>query len=668
MRPLRELRERKLVQWSVAYGAGAWALIQIADLVGAQFGWPALWLRSLTVVLGIGFFAALILAWYHGEKGVQGVSTVELGLLAGVLILAGAAVGWVRTSSGLVGPESTLALASGFTADATVAEQGSIAVLPFVNMSSDPEQEFFSDGITEELLNVLSQLPELRVASRTSAFSFKGKDVGIDSIARALNVRYVLEGSVRKAGDQVRITAQLIDASTGYHLWSQTYDRELKDIFAVQDEISRSIVDQLQLKLCGGRDGGPLAKQETTDPEAHRLVLKGLYFERQTTREGFERAEALLKQAIARDSNYARAHAALASVYWNQAYRRHGPVERRMRQARAALERALELDPSLVEAHHVAGLIAYQSGDPHEAEASFARAVDLNPGFAPAHGMRARMLVILGRQEEAIRAAERAVRLDPVSAGMHSTLGGIYNYARQHERAVQAYQSALELNPGSPVILGNLAWAYTALSRHAEAIRAAERARDQASQEQFPLATLAYAYARACRSRSDPAHAGSSAGAQPLSAGEGACGARGEGQRLLSPGAGRGGAGRKGRGCGRGPRLRSVPERSSDASPPGAPGAADQARLTGAPRSRSVVRPRQSAVLSWAASFTSGSTAQTGTSRNCGRHLPPCRFRVARLRIFERDNVSSLSGCVSQTARERMQRGCQVTGCFAPRA
>lgn len=498
MLALSELRERKLGQWAITYLAAAWLLLQAIGLIGGYFAWPALVGQIATVLFAIGFLGVLILAWYHGEKGQQRVSGPELVMIAALLLIAGIGVAFV-TPAPSAGPEPLPPVASAFVGGAPVAEQGSIAVLPFENMSADADNEYFSDGITEELLNVLAQLPELRVASRTSAFAFKGKDVAIDSIARALNVRHVLEGSVRKAGDQVRITAQLIDAESGYHLWSGTYDRKLEDIFAVQDEISREIVQQLQLQLGGGRAGARLAREETKDPDAHVLVLRAAHLASQNTREGFEQAEALLKQAIGRDPTYARAHSLLANVYSSQAYRRYGPVETLMRQARAALERGLELDPNLPQAHYVAGVMAYDSGDRQAAAASYARAVELNPGYAAAHSQRAWVLMSLGRREEAIQAAERAVQLDPVSFAAQGNAGGVYSYARQFQRAIQAYQSALELEPDHSIVLSNLALTYSMLGRHAEAIRAAGRAREASPQDQFTLSAMGYAFARAGR-------------------------------------------------------------------------------------------------------------------------------------------------------------------------
>lgn len=497
---LERIKQRKLFQWAAAYLAGAWLILQVADVVGEQFAWPNALLRSITALLAIGFFAVLVLAWYHGEQGRQKASGVELLMLTGILLIAGLAVALVSRGGKSAAP-AAVALIDGspvapYSRSAPAVQQGSIAVLPFVNMSSDAEQEYFSDGLTEELLNVLAKIPELRVAARTSSFSFKGKSVPVDSVGRALNVAHILEGSVRKAGDQVRITAQLIDAKTGFHLWSETYDRELKDVFAVQDEISKAVAGQLRLKLAAG--DAPLAKQETADPEAHTLVLKGISVLRQGTRASFVEAERLFRQAIQRDARYARAHSQLAIALMLQAYYRHIPPEAGYAQARAAAEQALALDPNQSEAHTVLGRIA-DSRDWNftAAEEHFRRALKSNPSDALAHSLRAWLLMRLGKREEAVREARRATELDPVSFKAYNNLGAMYAYAGQLQRAVEAYQAALTLAPDAAAAVGNLAQAQSVMGRHADAIRTAERARSLDPEDHFTLVTLGYAYGRA---------------------------------------------------------------------------------------------------------------------------------------------------------------------------
>jgi adenylate cyclase len=466
------LRERKLVQWALAYVAGAWALLQVAALLSDTYAWPTLFMRSLPVILLVGFFAALVVGWYHGEKGAQSVSTIEIAMLSGILVLAGVGVVWIGR-----GAAPIPVVASGIAPPAetgTSATETSIAVLPFTNMSSDPEQEYFSDGLSEELLNVLAQLPELRVASRTSAFAFKGKDVGIDSIARALKVAHVLEGSVRKAGDRVRITAQLIEARSGYHLWSQTYDRELRDIFAVQDEISRAIVGQLRITISGD---APLARAETTDPEAHALLLRGMSLSREGTREARLEGERLYREAIRRDPDYARAHALLGrSLMW-QAFYRYIPPRQAYAEARAAAEHALALDPRLIEAHTVLGYVAERlDRDRAAADEHYRRALAVNRDNPDATYFRALLLSRSGRHEEALTLARRAVQLDPLGWLVHNVLGIVYGNAGEPERAIEFYGAASALAPRASTPVSNLASAYSRLGRHEAAIEAADRA------------------------------------------------------------------------------------------------------------------------------------------------------------------------------------------------
>jgi TolB-like protein/Tfp pilus assembly protein PilF len=380
------------------------------------------------------------------------------------------------------------------------AKTPSIAVLPFANLSGDSGRVYFSDGLSEELLNVLAQIPELRVAARTSSFRFRGNDVPVDSIGKLLRVRHVLEGSVREDGRRVRITAQLIDTRTGYHLWSQTYDRDMRDLFAVQDEISRAIVKALQLQLTDRQAGEPLVRQETADPEAHALVLKGSHMLRTSDRASFARAAGFFEQAIRRDSAYARAHAGLATVLQNQAYRRYVPVDEGYARARRAAERALALDPTQIRAHVVLARIAeIHAWDFAAAEEHYRRAGELNPGATAYLASRAFLLMRLGRPEEAIQVAARYTVAEPDHAGGYNNLGAIYGYARRFERSLDAFHSALELDPNNPSARLGLALTYSYLERHDDAMRAIEEARRQRPDDQYVLSAAGYVLARAGR-------------------------------------------------------------------------------------------------------------------------------------------------------------------------
>ncbi len=490
---LSRMKQRKLWQWSLAYVAGAWLLLQIVDLLTQNLELSHTLFRVVLVLVGAGFPAMLVLAWYHGEKGRQRASGIEVLMLAGILVLAGAALAYVTTRARRV------SAASG-SAGAAV-DKASIAVLPFLDLSPRHDQEYFSDGLTEELLNVLAKVPALRVAARTSSFAFKGKDVEIDSIGRALRVAHVLEGSMRTDGVRVRITAQLIDARSGYHLWSENYDRNLRDIFALQGEISAAIAEQLKLKL--GAPTAQVAAAGTTDPQAHLLLLQADQVLRRGETGAPLQAEQLLRQALQRDPRYAQAHAALAGAYLMQAYMRLAPPEERYGMAEAEARRALTLDPQNAEAHTVLGRIAEtHDWDFRAAEQHYRLALESNPSDARAHGERAWLLMRLHRTDEAIAEGTRATVLDPLSDAMQRDLGAIYSYAGRAEQAIEATEAAVALEPSSIMSLANLAVLYTLAGRPDDARRTIEKVLQAAPDNANASAYAAYIQAMAGR-RSD---------------------------------------------------------------------------------------------------------------------------------------------------------------------
>src|SRR6185312_524494 len=313
---LARLKQRKLVQWALAYVAFAFALIQVVDVVASQFGWPEGLRRGVTLTLAVGFFVVLVVAWYHGEKGRQRVSGAELLLIALVLAMGGALV-WrfervvptTRSPDAAQRNPGTAAIAPVVPIRAK-----SISVLPFVNMSGDTKNEYFSDGMSEEILNALAQVNDLKVAGRTSSFYYKGRNEDLRTIGKALGVANILEGSVRKQGNEVRITAQLIRVSDDTHLWSHAYDGNLSDVFQLQENIARAITDQLKVALVGEQNTR-LVPVSTTNPEAYSLYLQAtaIFDRRDSPR--FPDAIADLRQAIQLDPNYARAHSRMAALY-----------------------------------------------------------------------------------------------------------------------------------------------------------------------------------------------------------------------------------------------------------------------------------------------------------------------------------------------------------------
>ena len=322
----------------------------------------------------------------------------------------------------------------------------SIAVLPFVNLSADKENEFFSDGMTEEIIDALANVEGVRVVARTSAFSFKGKNVNVREIGRELGVATVLEGSVRREGSQLRVVAQLIDAASGYHRWSKTYDRELKNVFAVEDELARAIVAALRPKLL---PAAALVPEATTSSEAHDLYLKGRYLWNQRTPGALARAQALFEQAIAVDSSYALAYSGLSDCYSAQVDQSVAPAAELLPKAKAFALKALRLDDALAEAHASLGLASCLGYEWVAAEREFRRAIELRPGYALVHHWYSLLLKETSRIPEATAEEERARQLDPTSWVVGSGLTYVYLLNGEGERAIALLKQVIELEPSA---------------------------------------------------------------------------------------------------------------------------------------------------------------------------------------------------------------------------
>jgi len=333
----------------------------------------------------------------------------------------------------------------------------SVAVLPFTNLSADPEQEYFCDGMAEEIINALTHVEDLRVVARTSAFVFKDPKEDIREIGRKLNVGTVLEGSVRKAGNRLRITAQLVNVANGYHVWSERYDRDSGDVFAIQDEISLAIVENLRLTLLGSEKKKVL-KRHTENLDAYNFYLKGRWFWSKRTEEGLKKAIECFEQAIEMDPRYAMAYSGMADS-WNDlpTYGTLPPEETYPRAKEAALK-ALELDDTLAEAHASMGQIKSECElDWKGAEAEFKRAVELNPAYATAHHWYSLLLVQMCRFDEAVDEMERALELDPLSLVTGRNFGAVLCWAGEHDRAIEILHRTMEMDPShifSHLILG----------------------------------------------------------------------------------------------------------------------------------------------------------------------------------------------------------------------
>ena len=469
---LGELKRRNVFRVGAAYVVVSWLLIQVAETIFPLFGFDDTPARIVVIVLAIGLIPTVIFAWAFEltAEGLKRESEVDRsqsitthtgrGLDRMIMVVLALALGYFAFDNFILDPQREASmrvqqaekLASATEqarqegrSEAVVEAYGdkSIAVLPFVNMSSDEEQEYFSDGISEELLNLLAKIPELRVISRSSAFSFKGKDIEIPEIAERLNVAHILEGSVRKSGNRVRITAQLIEARSDTHLWSETYERTLDDVFAIQDEISATVVEQLKITLLG-----EVPHARHTDPQAYALYLQARHLGRQFTADSLRQSSALYRQALAIDEDYAAAWDGLANNYIGQASDGLLPPDEAFPQARAALAKALAADPNYAPAYSHLGWVSMIADNDLAAAAGYlGRALDLNPTDTDIIGNAGSLLFFLGRLEQAIAFNEYANARDPVDSIGRANLGYMLLADRRWDEAIAAYESALQLSP-----------------------------------------------------------------------------------------------------------------------------------------------------------------------------------------------------------------------------
>jgi len=501
-----ELKRRNVIRVATAYVVAAWLIVQVVETVFPAFGFGIDAVRIAIILLAIAFVPVLVLSWAFEITPAGLKREVDLArepvnarfpdhrLDRLILLLLAAALGYFAFDKFVLDPARDLEQIETARREGQAAAvlesygQKSIAVLPFVNLSSDPEQEYFSDGITEELLNLLARLPDLRVISRTSAFAFKGRSMKVGEIARELGVRYVLEGSVRRSGDRLRVTAQLIEADTDRHLWSESYERPLGDIFAVEDEIAQSVLPAIQYQLTGRP---PTAIR--TDPVVHALHLQAAHFYLQRTAAGLEHAIEYASRAIEIDPDYAPALTTLASAYINQVNLARRPREQGFRLATEAIDHALSVAPDYALAHSARAWIAMTWERDYEVAARhFRSARSLAPNSGVVLGNNAVLAVSLGRLADARELTERGIELDPVnSVGYANRADQLIRLSRPAE-AEQAARKALQLTPGMSNPQGNLALALLLQEQPAAALQSSADMENEATRN-FVLALAHHA-------------------------------------------------------------------------------------------------------------------------------------------------------------------------------
>ena len=450
-----ELKRRNVYKVAVAYVVAGWALSQGIAQVFPVFDVPNWTIRLLVLLIIVGLPIALVLAWMFEltPEGIKRTATADA--MPDVtrkrkyvwiyVVVIGAVV-----SIGLffLGRYTATNTASAARTEAATVPQKSIAVLPFENLSRDPDNAFFAEGVQDEILTRLAKVADLKVIARTSTQRFKSAPDDLQQIAKQLGVINILEGSVQKANDQVRVNVQLINALTDAHLWAETYDRKLTDIFAVESDIAKTIADTLQAKLTGSEKTA-MSKKPTENPEAYELYLKGRFFWNKRSGVDLHKAIEYFNQAIAKDPNYALAYAGLADSYMLLPNYDFGgtPVRESITPAREAITKALELDDSLAEAHASLGLLDTVELRLDRAVTDFERAIQLNPNYATAHHWLMLGQLSLGRFDQAMVEAKRALELDPLSIIINADVSWLYSCAHQFDEAEKRARKTLEIDP-----------------------------------------------------------------------------------------------------------------------------------------------------------------------------------------------------------------------------
>ncbi|MDH3734620.1 MAG: hypothetical protein OEU54_13915 [Gemmatimonadota bacterium] len=467
------MKQRKLVQWALAYLAGAWLILEVSDVVGSRFGWPDSLYRGLIVVLVVGLLAALVLAWYHGEKGRQRLGGVELLLLAGLFAIGGAAVAFVGPDTPRLSEEGpgvwTVASLS------PEAVERRLGVLPLANLSAGrDEDEYLVDGLHEEIRSQVAKIRGLDVPARTSLMRFKDRaGRGLGEIAAELGVRHVLDGSVRRAGNSIRVSVQLVDARSRTERWSQAYDREFgaAALFEIQSDIALQIARALEVELTLA-ERTSIERPGTDSDEAYQLYLRGLSEWLKEQSPHFENANALFQEAVRVDPGFAKAWSGLGGTYVGMGNYWVMRPEDAFPRAREAILKAIELDGELAHAHAMLAWVHYSfEHDWPEAGRLMNRALELNPGEAEANELHAYWLQTMGRFDEAVLAGQKVLELDPLSGPMYRVTGRMLYFARRYEEAIETFRRGRTVDPTDVALPQYLAFAYTKLGLHAEAVR-----------------------------------------------------------------------------------------------------------------------------------------------------------------------------------------------------
>jgi TolB-like protein/Flp pilus assembly protein TadD len=477
----RRINDHKMVQWSVAYVALAYGVQHGVVLTSEAFDWPHAVTGISMLLLALGLPLVMTFAWYHGERASRQFTKAELSILSALLVIGSLLFyAFVQPSAEVAaGPRLAVQQASVAAARAASASVGnaiSIAVLPFLNLSRDPDQEFFSDGMTEEITSALAKVPDLRVVARTSAFEFKGKNVNIKAMGLELGATHLIEGSVRKAGNRLRITAQLIKADDGTHIWAESYDRDLTDIFAVQEDIARAITASLRMPL-GLAQGESLVRNRTKDEATYENYLRAKALVRARGLGPLAEATKLLEDVVARDPDFSPAWALLGldyvlTVNYHPAFlsgaieQVRPVVETVLPKAEAAGKRAIVLDPKNPNGYATLGFVEFSRGKFLSAGDLYREALALDAEDPDALSGYSLMLSDLGYEKQALADRQRLEVLEPYVSVFNRLTAYIFGLNGQNETAVRMLKA---LPPETPLLVNNLAVIYAKLGRYGQA-------------------------------------------------------------------------------------------------------------------------------------------------------------------------------------------------------
>jgi serine/threonine-protein kinase len=488
---LQRLRERKLVQWALAYAAAAFALLQGVDIVAQRFGWPEAIERALIVALALGFFVTLVVAWYHGERGAQRASGMELSILA-LLLAVGGALLWhaaLPVGTPTEAPQSATAAPASAPAD-----RKSVAVLPFESLSEEKANAYFASGMQDMILTKLAEIGDLKVISRSSTSEYGSRPGDLKKVGLQLGVATVLEGSVQKSGNQVLINVQLIDTGSDHHLWAQAYTRTLDNVFGVEGEVADKIAQALHFKLTPAQSTA-IARAPTSNPEAYALYLKANYESEQFYRgdarpERAESAIAYLEQAVAHDPKFALAYAKLGGLQNALVVNQMRDTPELRAGAVANAEKAVALQTDLAEAQRLLGSIALARGDENKAREQYAIAQRLAPNDSHVAELLGYLSAQAGDWTQAASEVARALSLDPRNTHHYQWSAYVAGAMRRYESAVHAAQQGLEINPQDAAVRGMLANILTAQGRLDEAGKQFELLAEQDREQELPMAIL----------------------------------------------------------------------------------------------------------------------------------------------------------------------------------